>query len=177
MAPLTTTPACAAAPVAVTMTQVCNKVLRALQLNDDLTHGHGAAAMVKFALQRAFPSPLVCDKVLRALQLNDDPMLDYGAAVMVKFASPLNAAAALTPSQYGGYLRAGEFEVLLENSRFGLSGPLRMAESGKRCVQRATVVGPPPALTKFEFDIQLSRTDVPEKGECWLIDTVTRHSV
>eukprot|EP00953_Heterococcus_sp_UTEX-ZZ885_P039667 20326-Heterococcus_DN1.PRE.1 len=67
----------------------------------------------------------VCDKVLRALQLNDDPMLDYGAAVLVMFSSQDNAASQLSPSAYGRYLRTSEFEVLLENSRFGLKGDLK----------------------------------------------------
>jgi hypothetical protein len=69
----------------------------------------------------------VCDKVLRALQLNDDPMLDYGAAVLVKFSSQANAASQLSPSAYGRYLRKSEFEVLLENSRFGLKGDLKVS--------------------------------------------------
>jgi hypothetical protein len=69
----------------------------------------------------------VCDRVLRALQLNDDPMLDYGAAVLVKFSSEANAASQLSPSAYGRYLRTSEFEVLLENSRFGLKSDLKVS--------------------------------------------------
>lgn len=52
----------------------------------------------------------------------------------------------------------------------------QMAESGMRCVQAVTVVGPPPGLAKFTFNVQLSKVDVAGVGECWLIDAVARDS-
>lgn len=80
----------------------------------------------------------MCDRVLRALQLNDDPMLDYGAAVAVRFASTANAASTLTPEQYGGFLRSSpEYEVLLENSRFGFKGDLQVSISVAKTSQSA----------------------------------------
>mmetsp|Transcript_17146 Transcript_17146/g.25377 ORF Transcript_17146/g.25377 Transcript_17146/m.25377 type:complete len:207 (+) Transcript_17146:99-719(+) len=128
--------------------------------------------------KKDIPSPeyssfQVCEKVLLALQLNDDPILDYGAAVAIKFASSSNEISKLLPNQYGDYLRASEFEILIDNSNFNINSELEIGSSGKKCVHRVEIKGPPPAFEMRSLKLQLSKESLQNNSECWMIDSIS----